>query len=121
MGDHPDPRSIAAAARRGYNLQEQVARQVQNSDFHEFDYVLAMDEDNLSLLQSIAPTQGRARVQLLLDYSSAAAAAVPDPYFDNGDAGFERVLDLVEEACERLLQKLEIELASHRVELQRCP
>ena len=47
IGDHPDPRSIAAAQRRGYNLEEQVARQVGTNDFQEFDYVLAMDVDNL--------------------------------------------------------------------------
>lgn len=112
IGDHPDPRSIAAAARRGYKLQHQIARQVSIADFHEFDYVLAMDEDNLHHLNNAAPEQSRARVQLLLDYSDAEIVSVPDPYFGGGEQGFETVLDLVERACERLLLQLESELAS---------
>ncbi len=116
LGDHPDPRSIAAAASRGYSLHEQVARQVQLSDFNDFDYILAMDEENLSHLQDIAPAQSKARLQLLLDYSSGTLASVPDPYFGGGDAGFMRVLDLVEDACERFLDKLVSDLRNAKEE-----
>lgn len=110
-GKHPDPRSIAAAARRGYQLDGQTARQVQSVDFHEFDYVLAMDRENLRELQGIAPAGSKACVQLLLDYSGAGGESVPDPYFGDDESGFERVLDLVEGACEQLLKHLERRLA----------
>ena len=69
LGDHPDPRSIAAAQRRGYKLEEQIARQVSANDFYEFDYVLAMDTDNLQHLENAAPSASKAKLQLLLDLS----------------------------------------------------
>ena len=77
IGDHPDPRSIAAAQRRGYSLEEQVARQVRVNDFEEFDYVLAMDVDNLHHLESAAPSGCKAKVQLLLSFSNDATESVP--------------------------------------------
>lgn len=116
LGDHPDPRSIAAAQRRGYSIAEQVARQVSANDFHEFDYVLAMDGENLHHLQNAAPPGSKARVQLLLDYSAGATKSVPDPYFGGGGQGFEKVLDLVEGACRRLLEQLEGELLNPEME-----
>lgn len=112
IGDHPDPRSIAAAQRRGYELQHQIARQVKTNDFHDFDYILAMDADNLHHLEGAAPRDGKARLQLLLDYSAGASKSVPDPYFGGGEQGFEQVLDLVEGACRRLLEHLELELSN---------
>ena len=116
IGDHPDPRSIAAAQRRGYNLEEQVARQVGTNDFLHFDYVLAMDVDNLNHLIKVAPLGSKAKVQLLLDYSSESIESVPDPYLGGGLQGFEKVLDLIEGACLRLFEQLEKELAISRVE-----
>ena len=116
LGDHPDPRSIAAAQRRGYSLEEQIARQVRASDFQEFDYVLAMDSENLHNLQSTAPADSKAKLQLLLDYSTEAIESVPDPYFQEGGQGFETVLDLVEGACRRLLAQLEDELSNSKTE-----
>lgn len=116
IGDHPDPRSIAAARRRGYSLEEQVARQVRASDFYEFDYVLAMDADNLRHLEDAAPPGSKAKVQLLLDYSAGATKSVPDPYFGGGEQGFEQVLDLVEGACRRLLEQLQLELRNSKME-----
>lgn len=116
IGNHPDSRSIAAAQRRGYSLKEQVARQVSASDFHEFDYILAMDADNLQHLENAAPRGSKAKVQLLLDYSAGATKSVPDPYFGGGGQGFEKVLDLVEGACRRLLEQLEQELSNPEAE-----
>ena len=116
LGDHPDPRSIAAARRRGYSLEQQIARQVSSNDFHEFDYVLAMDAENLHHLESAAPQNCKAKLQLLLDYSAGASKSVPDPYFGGGGQGFEKVLDLVEGACRRLLEQLEAELSHPETE-----
>ncbi|PCI76342.1 MAG: phosphotyrosine protein phosphatase [SAR86 cluster bacterium] len=111
IGAHPDSRSIAAARRRGYSLEKQVARQVRASDFQEFDYVLAMDVENLQHLERAAPPGSKAKVQLLLDYSAEATESVPDPYFGAGGQGFETVLDLVEDTCRRLFEQLEDELS----------
>lgn len=116
LGDHPDPRSIAAAQGRGYSIEEQVARQVSANDFHEFDYVLAMDTENLHHLENAASSGSKACVQLLLDYYAGATESVPDPYFGGGGQGFEKVLDLVEGACRRLLEQLENKLSNPEME-----
>ena len=116
IGDHPDPRSIAAAQRRGYSVEEQVARQVRVNDFEEFDYVLAMDVDNLHHLESAAPSGCKAKVQLLLSFSNDATESVSDPYFGDAGQGFEKVLDLVENACQCLLEKLQRELPNTKTE-----
>ena len=116
IGDHPDPRSIAAAQRRGYSLDEQVARQVRANDFEEFDYILAMDVDNLHHLESAAPSGCKAKLQLLLSFSNEATESVPDPYFGDAGEGFEVVLDLVEDACRCLLEKLQRELSTTNTE-----
>ena len=116
IGYHPDPRSIAAAQRRGYSLYEQVARQVRANDFEEFDYILAMDVDNLHHLESAAPSGCKAKLQLLLSFSNEATESVPDPYFGDAGQGFEVVLDLVEDACRCLLEKLQCELSTTKTE-----
>ncbi len=103
IGEPPDPRSCRAAARRGYDLTRQRARRVDVSDFHRFDYILAMDRQNLEALERIRPRDATAKVQRLLDYSTLGIAEdVPDPYY-GGAHGFEQVLDLVENAVDALI------------------
>lgn len=103
IGEPPDARSQAAAARRGYGLADLRARQIEAADFTTFDIVLAMDEHNLDLLRRQCPEQQRGRVQLFLDFAEACPVReVPDPYY-GGAQGFERVLDLVEQASRGLL------------------
>lgn len=107
-GKAPDPRTQQHAGRRGLDLSGLRARQVQIEDFYQFDYLLAMDASNLAELQAMAPADGRARLQLLLDYGSHSQSdrrEVPDPYY-GGEQGFEEVLDLVQDACEGLLKHL---------------
>ena len=99
-GSPPDARSARAAAARGITL-EGAARQVTRADFEEFDLLVAMDRDNLADLQAIAPPGTEHKVRLLL----ADGRDVPDPYY-GGPHGFENVLDLVEAACEQLLDEL---------------
>lgn len=103
VGEGPDPRSVAHAARRGYDLKPLRARQVAERDFEEFDWILAMDRGHLRLLSAVAPRASKARVQLFLEHSARwRGLDVPDPYY-GGVHGFETVLDMVEEASERLL------------------
>lgn len=109
VGKAPDVRTRAAAETRGYDLSALRARQVGRQDFQEFDYVLAMDSENLANLRRICPPDLLHKVSLFLEHGgNAAGSEVPDPYY-GGAQGFEQVLDLVEEAARGLLQKLERE------------
>lgn len=106
VGEPPDGRAIAAARRRGIPMEDLRARVVSREDFLRFDYLLAMDEQNLEHLHRLAPTGHRERVKLFLEFAPAAGRLdVPDPYY-GGDSGFEQVLDLVEEASRGLLVAL---------------
>lgn len=106
IGNPPDARSQAAAARRGYDLSGLRARQVVPEDFTTFDYVLAMDETNLDLLRQQCPEACRSRLKLFLTFAeNVDLHEVPDPYY--GEApGFEQVLDLVEHAGQGLLREI---------------
>lgn len=102
----PDRRAQAAAARRGYSLAELRARRIESEDFERFDYILAMDRDNLDMLMSAAGERQSAEMHLFLEFATGGRGSeVPDPYY-GGAAGFERVLDLVEDASVQLLERL---------------
>lgn len=96
VGEAPDPRTVQAARRRGYDLSAQRARQVEAADFDRFDLILAADKANLAALRRIS--QKGVTPQLLLSILGTEDE-VPDPYYGGAD-GFERVLDLIEQACE---------------------
>ena len=105
VGEPADRRAHAAAERRGYSLQGIRARRVENADFERFDYIIAMDRDNLSLLHQQSEVEHQQKLHLFLDFAAAQEDEVPDPYY-GGAAGFERVLDLVEDASKGLLEQL---------------
>jgi protein-tyrosine phosphatase len=106
IGDPPDARSQAAAARRGYDLSSLCARQICREDFSTFDYVLAMDAHNRDLLLQQCPPEFRERVRLFLEFGDGDLPRnVPDPYY-GGAQGFEQVLDLVENAARGLLRHI---------------
>lgn len=115
VGSPPDDRAQHAAGQRGYDLSKLKARKVKAQDFDDFDLVLAMDFDNLSLLEERCPAaHARSKLRRLVEFvpsqsRHAGAQTVPDPYY-GGPAGFEFVLDLVEEACEGLVQHLDAQL-----------
>jgi protein-tyrosine phosphatase len=103
IGDPPDNRAQRTAQQRGYDMSKLRGRQVEEGDFRRFDYVLAMDETNLSILQRITPPDSETRARLFLEYARHhAEREVPDPYY-GGEDGFERVLDMVEDAAAGLL------------------
>ena len=106
IGEPPDARSQQYAAKRGYDLSTQRARQVCADDFAAFDFVLAMDHDNLALLKSACPPQHAHKLALLMQFARKhASKVVPDPYYGNGQ-GFDLVLDYIEDASEGLLELL---------------
>jgi len=105
-GNPPDHRARAAAERRGYSLAGMRARRVNSMDFDAFDFIVAMDEDNLTFLREEAGAEHHSKISLLLDYSdSSGLREVPDPYY-GGSSGFEKVLDLIEKAAEALLDEV---------------
>jgi protein-tyrosine phosphatase len=106
VGNPPDARATATAAARGIDLTGLRARQVAPADFQRFDLILAADEDNLRILQSNSPGQG-AGLALMLSTSArfGEIREVPDPYY-GGQDGFEFMCDLLDEATERLAERL---------------
>lgn len=105
VGEPADQRARAAAEKRGMSLEGIRARRVSQEDFERFDYILAMDEDNLARLKDEAPQEHRHKLRLFLEFADTGEREVPDPYY-GGTAGFERVLDLVEEASRGFLETL---------------
>jgi protein-tyrosine phosphatase len=118
VGERPDARAIKHAAQRGYDLSAQRAMQVSPDHFHEFDYILAMDRTHLRILRGMAPADAKARLGLFSEASATwKGEDVPDPYY-GGVEGFERVLDMVEEAAEHWLDRIEAELDPGAFRLQ---
>lgn len=106
----PDSRTLQCALNRGYDFSDLRGRQVIKSDFNSFDYILAMDAENLRDLQAICPADYKGHVGLFLDFAKKHnQTEVPDPYH-GGSKGFERVLDLIEDASEGLLEHLKSRL-----------
>jgi protein-tyrosine phosphatase len=82
---------------------------VRTDDFERFNYVIAMDRDNHAVLAEVADPEHHEKIRLFLEYSSGPESEVPDPYY-GGATGFERVLDLVEDASRGLLDELRSKL-----------
>lgn len=106
VGDGADDRAQRAASKRGYDMGNLRARQVSRDDFESFNYILAMDSYNLSLLKRLCPANFSHKLGLFMEYSkNFAVRDVPDPYY-GGPEGFEIVLDMVEDAGRGLLEKI---------------
>lgn len=106
-GNPPDSRMIKAAANRGIDISGLRARKVTMDDFHQFDFILAMDYENLNNLQEIDPGIGKAQLGLYLEYAQDYQdKEVPDPYY-GGDEGFNTVINMVEDAAEGLIKSLQ--------------
>ena len=105
VGRAPDRRAQRHALARGYDLSALRARRAEAADFERFDLLLAMDEQNRrACAPSVRP--GEDRMRLLMSFATRHdAAEVPDPYY-GGDAGFERVLDYIEDACDGVVASL---------------
>lgn len=100
IGEPPDARAQGTTARHGISIADLRGRQVEAEDLRRFDYVLAMDEENLAHLRR---WPGSARARLFLEFANAPSTReVPDPYY-GGLGGFDRVYDLLEEAAQGLL------------------
>jgi protein-tyrosine phosphatase len=100
VGDKADPRTVAACAARGYDLDGFRCRQIAEADFVQSDLILAMDRENLAQLVARKPAGSRARIELFL-----GDAEVPDPYFGEAD-GFSTMMDLIESGARRLISRV---------------
>lgn len=105
-GELPDSRMRAHASKRGYNLISR-SRPITYDDFHTFDLIIAMDDDNIRNLNRMAPDlESQQKICRMTDYCRLHTNDhVPDPYY-GGSSGFELVLDLLEDACEGLIKAL---------------
>ncbi len=112
VGEQSDARSRQTAQARGIDMEHLRARKISINDYDHFDYIYAMDEANLELVQYYAPSQPKAQIELFLAPANRAGASdrreVPDPYH-GGDAGFKDVFTLLDVGCEAIL----IELGLH--------
>ncbi len=104
-GGLPDERARAAGEKRGYSFSGMFARKITDSDFEDFDYILAADNANLEDLMLRCPKHLQHKVSLFLSHSDSSYEEIPDPYY-GGERGFELVLDLIESASEQFLTSL---------------
>jgi len=107
VGEPPDARAQRHAKLRGYDLSRLRARRLTAEDFGRFDWLIAMDEDNLARMAELAPHGHGARLELLMAHAKrrTEVTGVPDPYY-GPPAGFDHVLDLIEDACDGLVSEL---------------
>ena len=114
VGASPDRRAQAAARGRGYDLSCLIGRQVSDGDFTLFDYILAMDADNLANLVQRCPPGHDQKLSLFLDFSERyRGQEVPDPYY-GGPQGFDLVLNMVEDGARGLLADISVRLGQGR-------
>ncbi len=106
VGNPPDPRSVEVAASHGIDISQQRCRRFSSTDFDRFDYIFAMDRENLLYLQELARSEADLKkVSLLLEAAGHPAEEVPDPYYGGAD-GFQKVFQMIDTATDRLLKSL---------------
>ena len=104
IGNSPDQRSQQAAINHGVDLSSQRARHVHESDFYYYDYIIAMDSDNLARLKSIQPSESHSKIELMLNYSKEHyGASVPDPYYEGK---FDEVFEMLYSACTSFFESI---------------
>lgn len=109
VGEKSDSRSRILAAQKGVDMESVRARKISINDYDRFDYILAMDDENLALIDYYAPESYTAKIALFLDFANRAGLleqrTVPDPYY-GGDDGFENVFQLVDRGCDALIKHI---------------
>ena len=105
IGNPPDRRSMQAALNRNYDMSALRARQIVPDDMAKFDYVYAMDRQNLADIKELAASEHVDKLSLFLAHGNSEYDEVPDPYYSGAD-GFELVLDLIEDASAQLVSNL---------------
>ena len=115
LGSTPDKRSSSTALSRGYDLSSIRSQRIEQKHFMVFDYLLPMDKENFSYLKALKPVDAKATLKLFMEYSKKyEEKEVPDPYY-GGNKGFERVLDMIEDAADGLLEHIILETTVTRL------
>jgi len=104
-GNRPDRRARETAQRHDVEMDSR-ARLVSKSDFNKFDYIFGMDEDNMDELARLAPPGSTAQVALLGEYDPEGVRIIRDPYYDDGDAGFEVCYQQCLRCCNAFLDSI---------------
>ena len=103
VGKNPDPRSVKASAEAGYDISQQVARQIDDDDYEKYDIIIAMDRANLTNVQAWAPKDFKGEINLFMHYAKHGGnAQIPDPYYADASK-FGEVIKTLEKASEALL------------------
>ncbi len=106
IGELPDKRSIDVAKKYGIDITDQRGRQFKVSDFDKFDYIYVMDISNYQNVIKLARNNDDInKVELILNELDSGLKNVPDPYY-GGDSGFEDVFQLLNQACDRIYNKV---------------
>ncbi|MEM9469628.1 MAG: low molecular weight protein-tyrosine-phosphatase [Pseudomonadota bacterium] len=106
IGEKPDPRAVRYAQKRGIDMSGLYAQKIEQSDFEDYDLLVAMDRGHYSHLEKLQPQGGLAEIKLFSDYlTNYNTSDIPDPYY-GGDEGFDIVLDMVEEGCDAMLKSI---------------
>ncbi|NVJ97697.1 MAG: low molecular weight phosphotyrosine protein phosphatase [Alphaproteobacteria bacterium] len=102
-GSPPDPRAQDTARKNGVNISSQRSRQVRDTDFKEFDYILAMDHDNLADLMDRCPTSEQHKISLFMSHAPDHPYEImPDPYYGERNQ-FDLCFEAAAEASDGLL------------------
>lgn len=110
VGDAPDPRAQRTTLKRGVDISGQRARKIKATDFVKFSHILAMDKSNLNFLEAMCDDENTHKLKLLMSFSqNSSVSEVPDPYY-GGQSGFDKVLDMVEDASLGLLAVIQSSL-----------
>lgn len=103
VGKNPDPRSVAASAEAGYDISQQIARQIDDDDFTNNDIIIAMDRPNLTNIQAWAPKDFKGEINLFMHYAKHNGhTQIPDPYYADTNQ-FNAVINTLEKASQALL------------------
>ncbi len=107
VGKSPDPRTLKATQDKGYDISQQIARQIEDQDFERFNYILIMDRKNEMTIKGWTPSDYNGVIKLLMEYhpNSSGNKQIPDPYNEGIDA-FYPIIDTIEQACEGLLKHI---------------
>ncbi len=107
VGKNPDPRAVAACQRKGYDISQQIARQINDDDYSKADYVIAMDSINLMSVKAWAPKGYQGTLSLFMRFAGGGEhAQIPDPYYQEADK-FDGVISVLEKACAGLLDNIQ--------------
>ena len=106
VGEPPDRRAIDIARNNGVDMSDLVARKINDNDFNEFDYVIAMDKGHERTMKTMIPEVHHSKIRLFLDFHDKYKGMdIPDPYYGDLD-GFKKTYDLIEEGVDALISEI---------------